>query len=184
MHPRIVAEDAELAGYRLPAGSELLLSIFHMHHDPAVFSDPDCFRPRRWEAIKPSVYEYNPSAPGLVCASAHRSRRWRSRSFSRRSCSDFASSFRNTRSRPARGHRDGADRRSADARSQAPATRSRTQPLCWAKFATSFACRAEPNDCAGARACCRSLFAACLPRRRLPDPVSSHDVTPRWAGDR
>ncbi|MEO7092219.1 MAG: cytochrome P450, partial [Polyangiales bacterium] len=64
MHPRIVAEDCELGGHRLPAGSELFLSIFHMHHDPAVFSQPASFDPRRWETIKPSVYEYNPFSAG------------------------------------------------------------------------------------------------------------------------
>lgn len=64
IHPRIVAEDAELAGYKLPVGSEVFLSIFHMHHDPAVFSDPQVFRPRRWETCKPSVFEYNPFSAG------------------------------------------------------------------------------------------------------------------------
>ncbi len=64
LHPRIVAEDGELAGYRLPAGSELFLSIYHMHHDPEVFSQPGEFRPRRWETIKPTVYEYNPFSAG------------------------------------------------------------------------------------------------------------------------
>ncbi|MGZ3453065.1 MAG: cytochrome P450 [Polyangiales bacterium] len=64
MHPRIVAEDHELAGHRLPAGSELFLSIFHMHHDPAVFPHPERFEPRRWETCKPSVYEYNPFSAG------------------------------------------------------------------------------------------------------------------------
>jgi cytochrome P450 len=64
LHPRIVAEDSELAGHRLPAGSEVFLSIFHMHHDPALFPDPTAFTPRRWEAIKPSVYEYNPFSAG------------------------------------------------------------------------------------------------------------------------
>jgi cytochrome P450 len=64
MHPRIVAEDSELGGHRLPAGSELFLSIYHMHHDPAVFPDPSVFRPRRWETSKPSVYEYNPFSAG------------------------------------------------------------------------------------------------------------------------
>jgi cytochrome P450 len=64
MHPRIVAEDSELGGHRLPAGSELFLSIFHMHHDPAVFPDPHRFDPRRWETIKPTVYEYNPFSAG------------------------------------------------------------------------------------------------------------------------
>jgi cytochrome P450 len=64
LHPRIVAEDTELGGYRLPAGCEIFLSIFHMHHDPSVFTEPDLFRPRRWETIKPSVYEYNPFSAG------------------------------------------------------------------------------------------------------------------------
>ena len=64
LHPRIVAEDTELGGYQLPAGSELFLSIFHMHHDPAVFPNPDVFDPRRWETSKPSVFEYNPFSAG------------------------------------------------------------------------------------------------------------------------
>lgn len=64
MHPRIVAEGHELGGHTLPAGSEVFLSIFHMHHDPAVFSAPDRFDPRRWETCKPSVYEYNPFSAG------------------------------------------------------------------------------------------------------------------------
>jgi cytochrome P450 len=64
MHPRVVAEDSELGGHHLPAGSEIFLSIFHMHHDPAIFSEPDLFRPRRWETMKPSVYEYNPFSAG------------------------------------------------------------------------------------------------------------------------
>jgi cytochrome P450 len=64
LHPRIVAADSELAGHALPAGSELFLSIFHMHHDPDVFSDPEAFRPRRWETAKPTVYEYNPFSAG------------------------------------------------------------------------------------------------------------------------
>jgi cytochrome P450 len=64
IHPRIVAEDTELAGHRMPAGSEVWLSIFHMHHDAAVFSEPHRFRPRRWESAKPTVYEYNPFSAG------------------------------------------------------------------------------------------------------------------------
>lgn len=64
LHPRIVAQDAELGGYRLPAGSELFLSIFHMHRNPDIFPDPDVFDPRRWETAKPTVYEYNPFSAG------------------------------------------------------------------------------------------------------------------------
>lgn len=64
LHPRVVAEDTELAGHFLPAQTELFLSIFHMHHDAAVFPNPQRFDPSRWSKIKPSVYEYNPFSAG------------------------------------------------------------------------------------------------------------------------
>jgi cytochrome P450 len=64
LHPRIVAEDTELGGHFLPAHTELFLSIFHMHHDPALFTEPNRFDPQRWSKIKPSVYEYNPFSAG------------------------------------------------------------------------------------------------------------------------
>jgi len=64
LHPRIVAEDTELGGHFLPANTELFLSIFHMHHDRAIFEDPSRFDPARWSKIKPSVYEYNPFSAG------------------------------------------------------------------------------------------------------------------------
>jgi cytochrome P450 len=64
LHPRIVAEDTELGGHFLPAHTELFLSIFHMHHDPALFANPERFDPRRWSKIKPSPYEYNPFSAG------------------------------------------------------------------------------------------------------------------------
>jgi cytochrome P450 len=64
LHPRVVAEECELAGHRLPIGSEIFLSIFHMHHDPKIFTAPDVFNPRRWETIKPTTFEYNPFSAG------------------------------------------------------------------------------------------------------------------------
>ena len=64
LHPRIVGEDHELSGHFLPASTELFLSIFHMHHDRAIFPDPNRFDPSRWSKIKPSVYEYNPFSAG------------------------------------------------------------------------------------------------------------------------
>ena len=54
----------ELAGYFVPARTELFLSIFHMHHDPAIFEQPKEFRPSRASKINPSVYEYNPLSAG------------------------------------------------------------------------------------------------------------------------
>lgn len=64
LHPRIVAEDHDLMGHHMPAGSELFLSIFHMHRDPDVFARPGSFEPRRWETAKPTVFEYNPFSAG------------------------------------------------------------------------------------------------------------------------
>jgi cytochrome P450 len=64
LHPRIVAEDHELAGVFLPRRTELFLSIFHMHHDPALFERPRRFLPSRWSRIKPTTFEYNPFSAG------------------------------------------------------------------------------------------------------------------------
>ncbi len=64
MHPRIVAEDHTLMGHFLPAGSELFISIFHMHRDPDVFPAPNVFSPKRWETSTPTVFEYNPFSAG------------------------------------------------------------------------------------------------------------------------
>ncbi|MBX3187436.1 MAG: cytochrome P450 [Labilithrix sp.] len=64
LHPRVVGEDTELGGHFLPANTELFLSIFHMHHDPAIFDEPGRFLPARWSRIKPSIFEYNPFSAG------------------------------------------------------------------------------------------------------------------------
>jgi cytochrome P450 len=64
LHPRVVREDAELKGYFLPAKTEIFVSIFHIHHDAAIFDDPHRFRPERWSRIKPSPFEYNPFSAG------------------------------------------------------------------------------------------------------------------------
>ena len=64
LHPRIVGEDHELGGHFLAKDTELFLSIFHMHHDRAIFTEPNRFDPARWSKIKPSVYEYNPFSAG------------------------------------------------------------------------------------------------------------------------
>ena len=109
LHPRIVAEDSELAGHQLPAGSEIFLSIFHMHHDPDVFPEPDAFRPRRWETAKPSVYEYNPFSAGpRMCIGASFAT-MEIESCSPRCCSASASTSRRGARRSARGDHDGPE---------------------------------------------------------------------------
>ncbi len=64
LHPRLVAEDTTVGGHALGRGTELFLSIFHMHHDPAVFAKPRQFSPERWMKIKPTIFEYNPFSAG------------------------------------------------------------------------------------------------------------------------
>ena len=71
LHPRWVAEAGELAGTPIPARTELFISIFHIHHDPAIFERPEHFDPSRWTKIKPTPYEYNPfSAGARMCIGA------------------------------------------------------------------------------------------------------------------
>ena len=45
---RKTSEEIELKGYKLPKGSELLLSLFAMHHDASVYPEPHAFKPERW----------------------------------------------------------------------------------------------------------------------------------------
>lgn len=45
---RTATEPFELAGYRFPAGTTVLMSQWVMHRDPRYFADPTVFRPERW----------------------------------------------------------------------------------------------------------------------------------------
>ncbi|MFJ4980042.1 cytochrome P450 [Streptomyces coeruleorubidus] len=45
---RVTTQETELAGHRLPQGSTVMFSPYLLHHDPAVFPDPDRFLPDRW----------------------------------------------------------------------------------------------------------------------------------------
>ena len=45
---RTVISDIELRGYKIPAGSNVVMSQWVMHHDPRYFSDPEKFDPERW----------------------------------------------------------------------------------------------------------------------------------------
>jgi cytochrome P450 len=61
---RIVAVDTKLGGYHIPAGTELLMSIYHTHHMAELFPEPERFNPDRWLTIDPSPFEYNPFSAG------------------------------------------------------------------------------------------------------------------------
>ena len=41
-------EDCEIGGYRIPAGSQVLMFPWATHRDPRFFSEPDAFQPERW----------------------------------------------------------------------------------------------------------------------------------------
>jgi cytochrome P450 len=45
---RTVISEIEVRGYRIPAGSNLVMSQWIMHRDPQYFSNPESFRPDRW----------------------------------------------------------------------------------------------------------------------------------------
>lgn len=61
---RVPREERALGGVRLPAGANVVVSPYATHHDPALFPDPERFDPARWEAIKPTSYEYLPFGAG------------------------------------------------------------------------------------------------------------------------
>lgn len=61
---RIAARETGLGEYEIPAGTEVIYSPFHTHHSPELYREPECFRPGRWEHLRPSPYEYLPFSAG------------------------------------------------------------------------------------------------------------------------
>ncbi|HET7544194.1 MAG TPA: cytochrome P450 [Polyangiaceae bacterium] len=64
LNHRIAARDSELGEYRIPAGTEILSSIYHTHRMPELYPDPLRFRPERWHDADPGPYGYNPFSAG------------------------------------------------------------------------------------------------------------------------
>ncbi len=40
--------------------TEIVMSIYHTHHDPQIYANPERFDPARWETIDPNTFEYTP----------------------------------------------------------------------------------------------------------------------------
>ncbi|HEY4102452.1 MAG TPA: cytochrome P450 [Polyangiaceae bacterium] len=64
LNHRVTARDSELGEYRIPAGTEILASIYHTHRMPELYPDPLIFRPERWIGLDPGPYAFNPFSAG------------------------------------------------------------------------------------------------------------------------
>lgn len=68
---RVPSHDVSVGGIALPQGSNVVVSPFATHHDPAIYPNPHRFDPDRWIDLKPSLYEYLPFGAGArMCAGA------------------------------------------------------------------------------------------------------------------
>jgi cytochrome P450 len=55
----------QLGEYRMPAGSDVLISILLLHHREDVYPDPFAFRPERFLGRKPGTYTWIPFGGGI-----------------------------------------------------------------------------------------------------------------------
>ncbi len=62
---RYVCEPFELGGYRLPAGTRILLAACLTHYDPQLFPHPDRFDPDRFLGVTPDTYSWIPFGGGI-----------------------------------------------------------------------------------------------------------------------
>jgi len=46
--PRSTLQDVEFHGYSIPKGTFIFANLYGAHHDPAVWGDPENFRPERF----------------------------------------------------------------------------------------------------------------------------------------
>jgi cytochrome P450 len=53
--PRTAAADDEIDGYRIPAGATVVALIYGVHHNPAVWDDPERFDPARFLGDAPAT---------------------------------------------------------------------------------------------------------------------------------
>lgn len=45
---RMCTQDTQIAGFDIPRGTAVLLPIFNIHHDKAIWEDPETFKPERY----------------------------------------------------------------------------------------------------------------------------------------
>lgn len=64
LNARFAAADTTVAGHDIPAGTNVLMSIYHTHRLPELFPRPALFDPCRWATIKPALHDYMPFGVG------------------------------------------------------------------------------------------------------------------------
>ncbi len=50
--PRVCVEDALVGGYHIRRGSDVIVRVYHTHHDPRWFPDPERFDPERFSPAR------------------------------------------------------------------------------------------------------------------------------------
>ena len=61
---RVTTQPVQLGPRHLPPLTPVIFSQFITHHSESLYSEPDVFRPERWETISPNSYEYLPFGGG------------------------------------------------------------------------------------------------------------------------
>ena len=56
---RAVVEDKLPGGYTVPAGQDVMISVYNIHHSPDVWDDPEAFKPERFNLDDPIPSEQN-----------------------------------------------------------------------------------------------------------------------------
>ena len=62
---RVLTQELELGGYRMPAGTRVMPSIYLTNRNPRVYEDPAEFRPERFLENAPDTFAWIPFGGGI-----------------------------------------------------------------------------------------------------------------------